>query len=104
MPYLKEIREASTRIAPFIHNTPVLTNSSLNKLTDCELYFKCENFQRSGSFKIRGATNSVLQLSSQQLDRGIVTASSGNHGAALSMAASRMGVSPKVVMPKIPLW
>jgi threonine dehydratase len=100
MPYLKEIREASTRIAPFIHNTPVLTNSSLNKLTDCELYFKCENFQRSGSFKIRGATNSVLQLSSQQLDRGIVTASSGNHGAALSMAASRMGVSPKVVMPK----
>jgi len=100
MPDLTEIREASNRIAPFIHNTPVLTNSSLNKLTDCELYFKCENFQRSGSFKIRGATNTVLQLSRQQLDRGIVTASSGNHGAALSMAASGMGVSPKVVMPK----
>ena len=100
MPDLAEIREANNRISPFIHNTPVLTNSTLDKLTDSELFFKCENFQRSGSFKIRGATNRVLQLSRQQLERGIVTASSGNHGAALSMAASMMGVSPKVVMPK----
>jgi len=100
MPDLAEIREANNRISPFIHNTPVLTNSTLDKLTGSELFFKCENFQRSGSFKIRGATNRVLQLSRQQLERGIVTASSGNHGAALSMAASMMGVSPKVVMPK----
>ena len=89
MPDLAEIREASNRISPFIHNTPVLTNSTLDKLTDSELFFKCENFQRSGSFKIRGATNTVLQLTSQELDRGVVTASSGNHGAALSMAVSR---------------
>ena len=100
MPDLAEIREASIRISPFIHNTPVLTNSSLNKLTDSELFFKCENFQRSGSFKIRGATNTVLQLTSQELDRGVVTASSGNHGAALSMAVSRLGAKSKVVMPK----
>ena len=100
MPDLEEIREASNRISPFIHNTPVLTNSSLNKLTDSELYFKCENFQRTGSFKIRGATNTVLQLTSQELDRGVVTASSGNHGAALSMAVSRLGAKSKVVMPK----
>ena len=77
----------------------MLTNSSLNKITDSELYFKCENFQKSGSFKFRGAINTVLQLTSQELDRGVVTASSGNHGAALSMAVSRLGINPKVVMP-----
>ena len=96
---LSQIQKARTRIDPYVHFTPVLTNSSLNKITDSELYFKCENFQKSGSCKFRGAINTVLQLTSQELDRGVVTASSGNHGAALSMAVSRLGINPKVVMP-----
>lgn len=99
MPSFKDIQDAHERIRPFIHRTPVLTNSSLNKLSRAELYFKCENFQKTGSFKIRGATNTVLQLSQEELDRGIVTASSGNHGAALSMAVSNSGGNTTVVMP-----
>ncbi|MAQ87178.1 MAG: pyridoxal-phosphate dependent enzyme [Candidatus Neomarinimicrobiota bacterium] len=96
---LSEIRKARSRIKPFIHQTPVLTSLSLNKMIDSELYFKCENFQKSGSFKIRGAANTVLQLNSQELEKGVVTASSGNHGAALSMVVSRLGITPIVVMP-----
>ena len=96
---LSEIRKARSRIKPFIHRTPVLTSSSLNNVIDSELYFKCENFQKSGSFKIRGAANTVLQLNSQELGKGVVTASSGNHGAALSMVVSRLGISSIVVMP-----
>ncbi len=97
---LSGIRAAKRRIAPYIHKTPVLTSSSLDEMTETELYFKCENFQKSGSFKIRGATNAVLQLTSKQLEKGVVTASSGNHGAALSMAVSRLGITPKIVMPR----
>ena len=96
---LSEIRKARSRIKPFIHRTPVLTCLSLNKMIESELYFKCENFQKSGSFKIRGAANTVLQLNSQELEKGVVTASSGNHGAALSMVVSRLGITPIVVMP-----
>ena len=97
---LSEIRKARSRIKPFIHRTPVLTCLSLNKMIESELHFKCENFQKSGSFKIRGAANTVLQLNSQELEKGVVTASSGNHGAALSMVVSRLGITPIVVMPK----
>ena len=96
---LSEIRKARSRIKPFIHQTPVLTCLSLNKMIGSELYFKCENFQKSGSFKIRGAANTVLQLNNQELEKGVVTASSGNHGAALSMVVSRLGLTPIVVMP-----
>ena len=99
MPTLNEIKIAHNRIKPFIHITPVLTNSSLNYLAKAELYFKCENFQKAGSFKIRGATNTVLQLSDDDIKKGIATASSGNHGAALSMVVSRRGGKTKVVMP-----
>ena len=81
MPTLKEIQEVHNRISPFIHRTSVLTNSSLNELSGAELYFKCDNFQKAGSFKIRGATNTVLQLTQDELDRGVATSSSGNHGA-----------------------
>lgn len=95
----KEIQDAHERIRPFIHRTPVLTNTSLNELSGADLFFKSENFQKAGSFKIRGATNTVLQLSNDELSRGVVTASSGNHGAALSMAVSRLGGKTKVVMP-----
>ena len=95
----KEIQEAHDRISPFIHRTDILTSKGLNDFSGAKLYFKCENFQRSGSFKIRGATNTVLQLTKEELDRGVITASSGNHGAALSMAVSRLGSTTKVVMP-----
>ena len=98
-PNLKEIQEAHDRIRPFIHRTPVLTNSSLDELSGAGLYFKCENFQKAGSFKIRGATNTVLQLTQDELDRGVATSSSGNHGAALSMAVKNRGGKTKVVMP-----
>ena len=99
MPSFKDIQDAHERIRPFIHRTSVLSNASLNKLSGAELFFKCENFQKAGSFKIRGATNTVLQLTQEELDRGIVTASSGNHGAALSMAVSNRGGKTTVVMP-----
>ena len=81
-----EIENAHERIKPFIHRTATLTNESLNELTGASLFFKCENFQKTGSFKIRGATNAVLQLSESDINKGVATASSGNHGAALSRA------------------
>jgi threonine dehydratase len=96
---LKDIASAHDRIREFIHRTPVLTNKSLNELTGAELFFKCDNFQKAGSFKIRGATNTVELLSLSEMDNGIATTSSGNHGAALSMAVSRRGGKTKVVMP-----
>ena len=96
---LKDIQSAHARISPFIHRTPILTNTSLDELTGAKLFFKCENFQKAGSFKIRGATNAVELLSNDDFNRGVATTSSGNHGAALSMAVSRRGGTTKVVMP-----
>ena len=88
---LKEIELAHDRIRSFIHRTPILTNKSLNELSGASLYFKCENFQKVGAFKIRGATNTVEQLSQAGIEKGVATTSSGNHGAALSMAVTRRG-------------
>jgi len=96
---LKEIELAHDRIRSFIHRTPILTNKSLNELSGASLYFKCENFQKGGAFKIRGATNTVEQLTQAEIEKGVVTTSSGNHGAALSMAVKRRGGKTKVVMP-----
>jgi len=96
---LKEIELAHDRIRSFIHRTPILTNKSLNELSGASLYFKCENFQKGGAFKIRGATNTVEQLTQAEIEKGVVTTSSGNHGAALSMAVTRRGGKTKVVMP-----
>ena len=96
---LKDIAVAHDRIRPFIHRTSVLTNKSLDDLSGASLFFKCENFQKAGSFKIRGATNTVERLSQDEMDRGVATTSSGNHGAALSMAVTRRGGKTKVVMP-----
>ena len=96
---LKDIEAAHERIRPHVHRTPVFTNNSLNELSGAELYFKCDNFQKAGSFKIRGATNTVEQLTIEELNRGVATTSSGNHGAALSMAVTRRGGKTKVVMP-----
>ena len=96
---LKDIASAHERICSYIHRTPVLTNNSLNELTGANLFFKCENFQKAGSFKIRGATNTVELLSQNEMDKGVATTSSGNHGAALSMAVTSRGGKTKVFMP-----
>jgi threonine dehydratase len=99
-PSLDDIRVAARRIAPFIHRTPVLTCSALDAMAGARLYFKCENLQKTGSFKIRGATNAVLQLSPAEAARGVVTQSSGNHAAAVARAAAARGAAAHIVMPK----
>jgi threonine dehydratase len=99
-PSLDEIRVAHRRIASFIHRTPVFTCASLDAMAGARLFFKCENFQKTGSFKIRGATNAVLQLSDAEAAHGVVTLSSGNHAAAVARAASARGVPAHIVMPK----
>tara|TARA_B100001248_G_scaffold126192_1_gene94632 strand:+ start:1102 stop:2112 length:1011 start_codon:yes stop_codon:yes gene_type:complete len=95
-----KIKKAHDRIMPYIHRTPVLRNGSLNKLCSAELYFKCENFQKAGSFKIRGATNAVMLLDDNCIKHGVVTVSSGNHGAALAMAVQLRDGTTNVIMPK----
>ncbi|HTQ84833.1 MAG TPA: pyridoxal-phosphate dependent enzyme [Candidatus Solibacter sp.] len=99
-PTLDDIRVAARRIAPFIHRTPVMTCSTLDAMAGARLYFKCENLQKTGSFKIRGATNAVLQLSPAEAARGVVTQSSGNHAAAVAKAAAARGIAAHIVMPK----
>jgi threonine dehydratase len=94
------ISEAHARIQARIHRTPVLTSASIDAMSGASLFFKCENFQRTGSFKIRGASNAILSLSEQKASRGIVTQSSGNHGAAVACAAAWRGVPAFIVMPK----
>jgi len=100
LPSLSDIQSAHNRIKPFVHRTPVLTSRLLNEMFGCELWFKCENFQRVGAFKFRGATNAVLQLSNEQKKHGVVTHSSGNHAAALALAARMNGISAFIVMPE----
>ena len=95
----KHIESAHHRISSYIHNTPIFTCENINTETSTNLFFKCDNFQKTGSFKIRGATNTILQLSKKQLTNGVITTSSGNHGAAVSSAASKLGASIKVIMP-----
>jgi len=99
-PTIADIQSAHKRIKPFIHRTPVLTSRQLNKIFECELFFKCENFQKVGAFKFRGATNAVLSLSDEEKKHGVVTHSSGNHAAALALAASMNGVKARIVMPE----
>jgi threonine dehydratase len=91
---------AHARIAPHIHRTPILTSSSLDAMTGARLFFKCDNFQKTGSFKIRGATNAIFSLTEQEASKGIVTQSSGNHGAAVARAAGWRGVPAWIVMPR----
>ena len=96
---LEDIRDAAARIDPYIHGTPVFTSISINKIAGCELFFKCENFQKVGAFKMRGAANAVMQLSYDQLKKGVATHSSGNHAAALACAARAKGTKAYIVMP-----
>ncbi|MDB9999652.1 pyridoxal-phosphate dependent enzyme [Porticoccaceae bacterium] len=94
-----DIRQSHERIKPFIHRTPILTSRIINELVGAELYFKCENFQKGGAFKARGAFNAVHSLSEEQLAKGLVTHSSGNHAAALALACASRGAKATVVMP-----
>ena len=100
IPTKAEVEEACKRIKPYIHNTPVLKSSFFNELSGAEIFFKCENFQKMGAFKMRGATNAILQLSEAQKKAGVVTHSSGNFAQALSLAAKNQGVKAYIVMPK----
>jgi threonine dehydratase len=95
----KAIGEAHERIKPRIHRTPILTSQSLDKLAGAQLFFKCENLQKTGSFKIRGASNAILSLSPEEASHGVMTHSSGNHGAAVACAASWRGIPAWIVMP-----
>jgi threonine dehydratase len=99
IPELSDIQAAHSRIRTYIHWTPVLISRLLNEHFNCELFFKCENFQKVGAFKFRGATNAVLSLSSEEKSKGVVTHSSGNHAAALALAAKMNGVKAHIVMP-----
>ncbi len=98
-PTLQSIQEALARIGPHIHRTPVLTCESLDGMAGAHLFFKCENLQKTGSFKIRGATNAVFALSEAEAKRGVVTHSSGNHAAALARAARQRNIPAWIVMP-----
>ena len=97
---IEDIKCAHTRIRAFVHKTPILKSESLNNLSGAELFFKCENFQKTGAFKARGATNAVLSIPSDKICNGVATHSSGNHGAALAWAANRSNMVAHVVVPK----
>jgi len=100
IPTYRDVEAAAARIAPHTHVTPVLTSSYFNGLTGADLHWKCENFQKAGAFKARGAANAVFGLTDAQAARGVATHSSGNHGLCLSYAAGRRGIPCTVVMPR----
>ena len=100
IPTFQDMLDAHDRIKPYIHRTPVLTSSFLNDLVGAEMFFKCENFQKAGAFKVRGASNAVFGLSDEMAQRGVATHSSGNHALSLSYAAGRRGIPCNVVMPR----
>lgn len=97
---ITHVKAAHERIGPFVHQTPVLTSRTLNELCGASLFFKCENLQRTGSFKYRGATNAVQSLDAQTAAGGVATHSSGNHGAALALAARQREIPAHIVVPK----
>lgn len=99
IPGIIEINNAATRIKPYLHFTPVLKSSSIDEIAGCNLFFKCENFQKAGVFKARGAINAVFSLDEKELANGVATHSSGNHAAALSFAASLRNKKAYIVMP-----
>ena len=99
LPVAADVEAAARRIAGHVHRTPVLTSRSLDKTFDARLFFKCENLQRVGAFKARGAANAVLALDGETAERGVATHSSGNHGAALALAAANRGIPSWVVVP-----
>jgi threonine dehydratase len=94
-----DVVEAAERIRGVAHKTPVMTSTTANELSGAELYFKCENFQRMGAFKFRGAYNSIAQFSDEQRQRGVVTYSSGNHAQAIALSAKLLGIQATIIMP-----
>lgn len=100
LPEFAQVRDAAARIAPHARVTPVLHSDALDALAGAELHFKCENLQRGGAFKFRGACNAVWSLTDDQAHRGVVTHSSGNHGTALALAAATRGIPAHVVVPE----
>lgn len=92
-------QEVCEKIAPYIHRTPVLSSQLINEIVGCEIVFKCDNFQKMGAFKMRGATNAILNLTAEQQSKGVVTHSSGNFAQALTLAAKSLGVPAYIVMP-----
>ena len=99
-PTTKHVTEAARLIAPFVNKTPLLTSSYFDQQSGASLYFKCENFQKTGSFKARGACNAVMSLPAEEAELGVITHSSGNHGQALGYAAAARGIDATVIMPK----
>ena len=95
----QDLIDSHNRIKPFIHDTPVLTSNYVNEITGAKVYFKCENFQKMGAFKMRGAANAILRLTDEQKNNGVVTHSSGNHAQAISLAAKKIGIKAYIVMP-----
>ena len=100
IPSKDSIIAAHNRIKPYIHRTPVLTSASVDEMAGCHLFFKCENFQKVGAFKARGAMNAALKLSAEQLKKGVATHSSGNHAQALARAAKILSIKSYIVMPR----
>ena len=96
---INDVRAAAERISPYAHRTPVMTCRAINQRVGTKVYFKCENYQKSGAFKFRGAINAISQLSPEELERGVVTHSSGNHAGALASAAQIFGTKAFIVMP-----
>ena len=98
-PTLKDVKEAVKRVKPYVHHTPVLTSTTINGMLNASVFFKCENFQRMGAFKFRGAINAILQLSDDERARGVITHSSGNFAQALALAARSLETKAYIVMP-----
>ena len=98
-PSWQDIQDAASRIAPYVHTTPVLSSQNLNQMFGVELYFKCENFQKVGAFKARGAMNAIFSMEAGKISKGVATHSSGNHAQAVALGAQQKGVPAYIVMP-----
>lgn len=99
IPTSKDVKEAVKRISPYVHHTPVLTSATIDSMLNASVFFKCENFQRMGAFKFRGAINAILQLSEDERARGVITHSSGNFAQALALAARTLETKAYIIMP-----
>jgi len=100
IPSFEQLQESFNRVRPHVHQTPVLTSTTINRMISASVFFKCENFQRMGAFKMRGAINAILQMTEDERARGVVTHSSGNFAQALALAASSLDTKAYIVMPE----
>lgn len=100
IPTYQDVAQAHQRILPYLNKTPVLTSRTINELTGAQFYFKCENFQRMGAFKFRGAMNALSQFTAEQRKNGVVTFSSGNHAQAIALSAKLLGIPATIIMPE----